>query len=216
MTNKTKLKLLPLTEYRGVNDYDPIRFYYYPVFGKMYRRRVEMCLDECRGGEKILEVGFGTGLSFLNLAEKYQEIHGLDLTVNVNEVGEVFEKHNIKTILKNGDVLDMPYGDEIFDTVLLISILEHLQPEQQIMAFAEIHRVLKPGGQVVYGVPIERPFMVAMFKLLGHDIRQEHFSTEQDVSKAAGQQLSKTRILQMKSTPPLFGAVYEVGHFTKE
>jgi len=216
MTTKTKLKLLPATEYSGVNDYDPIRYYYYPVFGKMYRRRVEMCLDECTGGEKALEIGFGTGLSFLNLAEKYQEIHGIDLTVNVNEVEEVFEKHNIKTFLKNGDVLDMPYEAETFDTVLLISILEHLKPKKQRKAFSEIHRVLKPGGQVVYGVPIERPFMVTMFKLLGHDIRQEHFSTEQDVSKAAEELFRKKRVLQMKSTPPLFGAVYEVGHFIKE
>ena len=90
-----------------------------------------------------------------------------------------------------------------------------MQPNEQVRAFAEIQRVLKPGGQVVYGVPVERPFMVAMFRLLGYDIRKAHFSTERQIAEAAGKILQKVRILQMKSTPPLFGAVYEVGHFIK-
>jgi ubiquinone/menaquinone biosynthesis C-methylase UbiE len=108
----------------------------------------------------------------------------------------------------------MPYPDHHFDTVLLISILEHLKPEDQPRAFAEIRRVLKPGAQVVYGVPIERPLMVFMFRRLGYDIRAHHFSTERDISAAAAQSLQKVRITQMLSTPPIFGPVYEVGHFT--
>lgn len=78
-----KLKLLPAGQYRGVNEKDPIRYYYWPVFGTLYRRRVELALAECRGGDRILEIGFGTGLTFLNLAEMYREIHGLDLTADV-------------------------------------------------------------------------------------------------------------------------------------
>ena len=109
----------------------------------------------------------------------------------------------------------MPYPDNQFDTVLLISILEHLKPDDQPRAFAEIQRVLKPGGQVVYGVPIERPLMVFMFRRLGYDIRQHHFSTEKDVSGAAGRLMQKVRVVQMRSTPSVFGAVYEVGHFVK-
>lgn len=81
----------------------------------------------------------------------------------------------MKTFLQNGNVLNMPYEDGYFDTVLLISILEHLKPEEQSQAFAEIKRVLKPGGQVVYGVPVERPLMVFLFRMLGHDIRQGTF-----------------------------------------
>lgn len=212
---RTKLKLLPRGSYRGVNTDDPIRFYYLPIFGRMYRRRVELCLGECRGGQRVLEVGFGSGLSFLNLHELYAEIHGLDLTADIEAVQAVFSAQDIPTHLRQGNVLAMPYADNEFDTILLISILEHLQPNEQVRAFAEIQRVLKPGGQVVYGVPVERPFMVAMFRLLGYDIRKAHFSTERQIAEAAGKILQKVRILQMKSTPPLFGAVYEVGHFIK-
>jgi ubiquinone/menaquinone biosynthesis C-methylase UbiE len=214
-TSIPSLKLMPPSFYRGVNSDDPIRFYYYPIFGQMYRHRVELCLNECIGGKKILEIGFGTGLAFLNLAEKYKEIHGIDLTADIIKVAIAFQEIGVTTYLKNGNILDLPYPDNTFDTVLLISILEHLQPGEQDQAFSEISRVLKPHGQVVYGVPVERPFMVTMFKLLGYDIRKAHFSTEKNVSDAALKILKKEKIIQMRSTPPWFGVVYEIGHFKR-
>ncbi|OHB58461.1 MAG: hypothetical protein A2173_09035 [Planctomycetes bacterium RBG_13_44_8b] len=210
-----KLKLLPYREYAGVDRNDPLRFYFWPLIGIVYRRRVELCLAQCSGGERVLEVGFGSGVTFLNLAENYKEIFGLDLNASVEDVEAVFRKRQIQTHLQNGSVLSMPYTDGFFDTVLLISILEHLKPSEQVQAFGEIHRVLKPGGQVIYGVPIERRLMVAMFWLLGFNIRQHHFSTEKDVCEAAGKIFEKVRIVRMKSVPSFLGAVYEVGHFVK-
>ena len=210
-----RLKLLPHKEYVDAGPSDPIRFYHWPIIGTMYRRRVELCLAECRGGERILEVGFGSGVTFLNLHDSYKEIHGLDLTALVEDVTAVFKARQIETHLQNGSVLNMPYANDYFDTVLLISILEHLKPDQQIQAFQEIRRVLKPDGQVVYGVPIERPFMVLMFRLLGSNIREHHYSTEKDVFEAANSVLRKVRLVRMQSVPPLFGPVYEVGCFAK-
>jgi SAM-dependent methyltransferase len=217
-----KLKLLPYREYAGVGRNDPLRFYFWPVIGTMYRRRVELCLAECTGGERILEVGFGSGVTFPNLAEIYEEIYGLDLNAPVEDVAAVFRARQIQTHLQNGSVLSMPYENDFFDTVLLISILEHLKPYEQIRAFREIRRVLKPTGQVVYGVPIERRLMVFAFGLLGCDIRRHHFSTEKDVFNAAAGVLDQVRVARMppllssdRKTRGLFGPVYEVGHFIK-
>jgi ubiquinone/menaquinone biosynthesis C-methylase UbiE len=151
----------------------------------------------------------------LNLDGMYKKIYGLDLSCDVAEVAQVFAPLGIDPDLRNGNVLEMPYQDNQFDTVLLISILEHLKPEELDRALREIKRVLKPGGQVVYGVPVERPFMVAMFALLGYNIRKYHFSTEKDVSTAAAKHFTQVRIVPMKSTPALFGNVYEIGHFTR-
>jgi ubiquinone/menaquinone biosynthesis C-methylase UbiE len=183
------------------------------LVGYLYRRRVEMALEELKPGQKILEIGFGTGLSFLNLNDLYQEIWGLDLTVSVEDITRTFTNLGIKTNLQNGDVLKMPYPDNSFDSVLLISILEHLQPNQQDMAFKEIKRVLKPGGQLVYGVPVERPLMTLMFSMLGVDIRDHHFSTEKDVHQAALQNFTLTHEKNLNIL--LFGTVYQIGHYCK-
>lgn len=211
---KTRLKLLPYRAYKGVNRADPIRFYYWPVLGGLYRRRIELCLDECSGGGKVLEVGFGTGLSFLNLNELYEEIHGLDLTADIAEVQSVFEPLGIQTHLRLGNVMAMPYGDQLFDCVVLSSILEHLKPEEQATAFREIHRVLKPGGQVVYGVPVERKLMVFLFRVMGVDIRQHHFSTHEQVRLAA-QEIFGTGKVNNLTLGLGLGSVYQVGNFQK-
>jgi hypothetical protein len=57
--------------------------------------------------------------------------------------------------------------------------------------------------------------MVAMFALLGYNIRKYHFSTEKDVFHAATKHFQQIRLLPMQSTPAVFGNVYEIGHFVK-
>lgn len=210
-----KLQLLPLSSYKGIDQGDPIRFYFWPVLGSLYRRRVELCLNECSGGERILEVGFGSGLTFLNLSECYKNIHGIDVNPLVGDVSKAFTSRAFKTHLLRASVLEIPYSDNSFDSVLLISILEHLKPMELNHAFTEIKRVLRPGGQVVYGVPVERPFMVVMFRLLGCNIREHHFSTQKDVYLAARKIFEEVRVKQMQSIHRLLGPVYEVGHFRK-
>ena len=210
-----RLKLLPINSYVGINRADPIRLYGWPILGRLYRRRVELCLAQCRGGQRILEIGFGSGVTFLNLHDMYEEIHGLDLTADAHAVQSAFAARNVRTHLQNGSVLNMPFPDDHFDAVLLISILEHLQPNQQAQAFAEIRRVLKPAGQVVYGVPVERPFMVFMFRLLGYNIREHHFSTERDVSRAADANLRRVGMTELRSPIPSIGPLYQVGSYIK-
>lgn len=211
-----RLKLLPYREYAGVDRNDPLRFYFCPILGRMFRRRIELCLAECKGGQRILEVGFGSGVTFLNLHENYKEIYGLDLNASVEDVAAVFRARQIQTHLQNGSVLSMPYPDDFFDTVLMISILEHLKLSEQVLAFREIRRVLKPGGQAIYGVPIERRLMVAMFWLLGFNIREHHFSTEKDVLNAANNVLEKVKVSNMQGVPWFLGPVYEIGYFIKK
>jgi len=215
-TTPTRLKLLPRSEYPVVTaEGDPLRLYFWPIFGRMYRKRVELCLSQCRGGDRILEVGFGSGVTFRNLSELYKEIHGIDLGSPSDAVAKAFKPYGINATLQNASVLDIPYPDKFFDTVLLISILEHLKPEQQPQVCREVHRVLKPGGQFVYGVPIERGLMVFMFRVLGVNIREHHFSTEDDVRSAAAATFDNVAVIKMNSFPPIFGYVYEVGHFVR-
>ena len=172
-----------------------------------------MCLTQLKEGERVLEIGFGSGVTFLNLVDKYKEIHGIDLDADVGAVSEMFSKLGISTFLKNGNVCQMPYPDNYFDSVLLISILEHLKPNVQESVFKEIRRVTRKGGQVVYGSPVDRKFMNLIFRILGYDITKLHFSTEKDICCAAEKTLKKVKVLKMKL--PVVGSIYEVGHFIK-
>ncbi len=199
-------------DFSHADRWDPIKFYTWPVLGKLYRKRVELCLDQCPGGANILEVGFGSGVTFPLLRRRYDRIHGLDLTSDLDGVRQFCRQQEIDAELINADVCDMPYPDGTFDTVLLISILEHLKADQLRAAMAEIHRVLAPGGQLVYGVPADRLMMAIAFRLLGCPIREHHFSTEKDVSTAAEAVFGQGCVYQMRSSLGL-GLLYEVGVF---
>ncbi|MDD5675788.1 MAG: class I SAM-dependent methyltransferase [Chitinivibrionales bacterium] len=210
-----KLLLLDRIEYAGVNRDDPLRFYFAPVVGRLYRRRLELCLHECRGGERVLEVGFGSGITFLNLAKQYREIHGLDATADIQKVAAVFMRRGAAPILRNGSVMSLPYDNDYFDTVLLISILEHLRPASLTAALQEVRRVLRPQGQMVYGVPVDNCFMRFCFLLLGYDIRKHHFSSERHVAEVATRLFKKVSLTALKSAIPFAGNIYEIGHFVK-
>lgn len=129
----------------------------------------------CRPGNRVLEIGFGSGLTFFNLNDMYTAIYELDMTFDVRHVKQFFKSRGVKTDLMNGSVVSMPYDDGFFYTVLLISILEHLKPDELDPAFLEIRRVLKKSGQVVFGVHVECPVMRLLFMLMGCDIRRVSF-----------------------------------------
>jgi len=210
------LTLLPdPAEYEADPAKDPIKYYYYPFLGKLYRRRVEMCLDFLEGGERVLEVGFGSGPTLLSLSEKYGEVWGLDLGANCEKVAGIFNARGVFPKLFNGSVLKMPFPDGHFDAALLVSILEHLHKHELPQAFAEIWRTLKPGGTVVYGVPVDRPMMTAAFRLMGHDISKEHFSTERDVAQAAGEKFELVEMKKLSSFFGLAGTIYEAALLRK-
>ena len=167
-----------------VSERDPIRFYSWPVVGSLYRRRMERCLEYLNHGDSVLEIGFGSGVALPYLTWKFSRVFGIDPESEIDAV------ENKRVHLRNGTVLNLPYVDDSFDAVLAISVLEHLKPYELDTACREIRRVLKPAGQFVYGVPIERKLMVFAFRLLGCKIREHHFSTEQDVFDCASDYFS--------------------------
>jgi 2-polyprenyl-6-hydroxyphenyl methylase/3-demethylubiquinone-9 3-methyltransferase len=163
----------------------------------------------------VLEVGYGSGITFLNLTKLYNEIHGIDLHRHAGIVRGVFEVKGICPRLCTGNILQLPYDDGVFDAVLCVSILEHLQPNDLLRAVVEVSRVLRPAGRFVYGVPCERPLMRAAFRTLGYDIRQHHFSTERHVSEAADAQLQCIALHSYRPFRGIFGTLYQVGVYER-
>ncbi len=52
-----------------------------------------------------------------------------------------------------GSVTALPYAAGVFDRALCLDVLEHLTFEEQPRALAELHRVLRPGGELLVSVP---------------------------------------------------------------
>ncbi|HEV8616472.1 MAG TPA: class I SAM-dependent methyltransferase [Methylomirabilota bacterium] len=181
---------------------DPLRFHYWPLVGRLYRKRIDGCLALLGRGHRVLDVGYGSGTSFLGLAERFDEVHGLDMHEYADAITRVFAAEGVRVRLARGSVLTPPYEPATFDAILAMSVLEHLQPADQPGVMRELARLLRPGGVLVAGVPGLNTLMTAGFWALGCDIKAHHFSSPEVVIAAASAVLQVERVARNPAVVP--------------
>ena len=104
-----------------------------------------------RGYERSLEIGAGTGYFSLNLLQAgvVREATCTDISPGmVSALGENAARLGLNVRTARADAESLPFGDESFDLVLGHAVLHHLPDLRR--AFSEFHRVLRPGGRIVF------------------------------------------------------------------
>lgn len=56
------------------------------------------------------------------------------------------------------DGTQLPFADESFDHAYSISVLEHIGEDRDLDPLAELARVVKPGGRIVFTVRFDRTY----------------------------------------------------------
>jgi ubiquinone/menaquinone biosynthesis C-methylase UbiE len=114
-------------------------------------RQKQIGLAGLREGEKVLEVGCGTGaLSFLSKLRVGDtgEVAGIDIAPKmVARAEEKAAKANLDIAFQVASVDDLPYPDEHFDLVISSLMFHHLPVEVKKSGLGEIRRVLKDDGR---------------------------------------------------------------------
>ena len=186
----------------GVNHEqdDPLPYYYRPLVGWFYRNRIEAGLSLLQPPfERVLEVGYGSGILLPTLAKLGQELHGVDLASDPAAVGARLERLGVRARLAKADLCQWQEARGQFDLAVAFSVLEHIA--DPAAALAAIAQVLKPGGLLLVGMPRVDRAMSKLFPLIGyHDIDNHHVTSHRDVLRAAPTcfQLVRTRVF-----PPL-------------
>jgi SAM-dependent methyltransferase len=124
------------------SDYDQFRY--------SMERHLPACLDGLEpDGKRVLEIGLGQGADAEGLIRRGAVWSGVDLTSE--SVERVRTRLTLRDLpfadLRQGSVLDLPFADNSFDMVFSHGVLHHVPEIRQ--AEREIHRVLRPGGELV-------------------------------------------------------------------
>jgi ubiquinone/menaquinone biosynthesis C-methylase UbiE len=100
-------------------------------------------------GKRVLEIGLGQGADSEQIIKRGAVWSGLDLTPE--SVDRVRMRLSLRRLphesLRQGSVLQMPFDDGSFDVVFSHGVLHHV-PDIEA-AQREIHRVLKPSGELI-------------------------------------------------------------------
>ncbi|MFE1849367.1 class I SAM-dependent methyltransferase [Streptomyces sp. NPDC002387] len=120
--------------------------------------RVDAVLQP-RPGERILEIGPGTGLQSLHVAPQPGPEGRLDvLDIQQEMLDHVMcraERDSLATIRPTrSDARELPYADGTFDAVYAVTALGEIPEPDRVLR--EAARVLAPGGRLVIGEFIDR------------------------------------------------------------
>lgn len=99
-------------------------------------------------GHRVLDVGCGTGAHLDLYRNCGCETHGIDSSQSMLKVAK--RRLGKDTALMIGDATAMPYENQIFDLILCMLLLHEMAELVRNSTIAEIKRVLKPGGRILF------------------------------------------------------------------
>ena len=115
---------------------------------------------DLRAGERLLDLGCGLGRHSYEALKRGAEVVACDLSrPEVEQVRDlarllVAEQEVDESVMAapvQADAVGLPFDDDSFDKVIASEVLEHIGDDES--AFAELARVLCPGGRLAVTIP---------------------------------------------------------------
>lgn len=131
----------------------PIYDFFFPHVDS-YQDTVDHIVDNLLvAGDRILDLGAGTGILTVKMAPKAEHVVACDLNRKMLERAQkkCAKRGLAKKVSYNlGNACQLPFADGSFSVVVSGFMEVYLTVEEKAAMLREIHRVLKPGGRVVF------------------------------------------------------------------
>jgi len=123
---------------------------YDALFKRFFYPRIRHAIEsmDIKSGERVLDVGVGTGLS-LDLFPRHASVIGIDLSSEMlRKAKEKVETMGLANVrLMEMDAMNLNFGDDTFDKVFISHVVSVIPDPYRAMS--EVKRVCKNGGKIV-------------------------------------------------------------------
>lgn len=109
-------------------------------------------------GMSVLDAGCGRGEVLLACARLGAGVAGIDYSQAAVEISRETLAPIDGADIRQGSVDALPWPDASFDRILCGDVIEHLDPDQALIALQEFRRVLAPGGMLLVHTSPNRLF----------------------------------------------------------
>jgi SAM-dependent methyltransferase len=121
-----------------------------PALARLRTQRANLLIPADMRAGRILDIGCGSFPYFL-AHTAFKEKFAVDQLPMPKETAT---KNQIEFFTLNlNQEPHLPFGDDYFNAVTLLAVVEHLNPDSMALLFKESRRVLKPGGMVILTTP---------------------------------------------------------------
>ncbi len=126
---------------------------YRPILGAIIRQRFHLALAllSAERTPRLLEIGYGSGMFLPELAQRADELYGIDIHPHREAVAAALRAAGVRARLVRGSATELPFDDRYFDCLLAMSVLEFIPDIDS--ACREMRRVLQPQGVLVVVTP---------------------------------------------------------------
>jgi SAM-dependent methyltransferase len=137
---------------RRTGDVDSVNQYYQRGIGWVLRQRLRWVRDALPPSlDSVLEIGYGSGIFFYELARRSRQLIGIDVHPHAAQTREDLVSDGLTPELAQASGMALPFRDQSFDAVVIVSALEFMS--EPLVCLQESLRVLRPGGRVVTVTP---------------------------------------------------------------
>jgi len=131
-------------------------FMYKHMQGRLSRYPIPVFPADIVPGARVLDVGCNWGRWSLAAAQLGGDVTGIDPSLGaVAAMKRVATQLNLRVSGVVGDARRLPFPDNSFDVVYSYSVIQHFSKDDARDAFAEMARVLRPGGTFLVQMPLK-------------------------------------------------------------
>lgn len=107
-------------------------------------------------GGRALDFGCGVGRLSQALAERFARVDGVDIAPSMIQRARTMNRHGARCVYHLNAASDLElFGADEFDFAYSAHVLQHMEPRFARGYVGELVRVLRPGGVLVFQLPIE-------------------------------------------------------------